>query len=30
MGVDSLPVAHISGEQAIALLQTTIAVMTSY
>ena len=30
MGVDSLPVAHISGEQAIALLQTTVAVIRSY
>jgi hypothetical protein len=29
MGVDSLPVAHISGEQAIALLQTTVAVIKS-
>jgi protoheme IX farnesyltransferase len=27
MGIDSLPVAHISGEQVIALLQTTIATL---
>ncbi|GBO52571.1 heme O synthase, protoheme IX farnesyltransferase [Pseudanabaena sp. lw0831] len=27
MGIDSLPVAHISGEQAISLLQTTIAIL---
>ena len=27
MGIDSLPVAHISGEKAIALVQTTIAIL---